>query len=329
MERSTILFLQQRASIYVEGDLSSNSNIIGPGYIELGGDQVHYVNLNGFSINNLLINTAAPVILNGDMSILSNIMLRSGHIQLNNYKINLKENASIMGSEISYVQTTGRGTIQKMIAGNIDNLLIPVGTAQKYLPLYITTNGENQHGLLEVAASDKVSSHKPVNVADFLNYHWKIRQEGSLQNLTATGHYSLNDVQGNAERLSSYYWNGLSWTPQALWRKQSAKVTANITPGSGELYAMNDVMDRAGAYIKLLKNPARSFTILEINVIDDKAYHVVLRDVAGRQLQQKDLKATRGTSHHIFYLEELSKGVYFLDVKSSDEKQTFKLLKIE
>jgi hypothetical protein len=48
-----------------------------------------------------------------------------------------------------------------MIAGNIDNLLIPVGTERKYLPLYITTNGKNQYGLLEVAASDKVSSHKP------------------------------------------------------------------------------------------------------------------------------------------------------------------------
>jgi len=183
--------------------------------------------------------------------------------------------------------------------------------------------------LLEVAASDKASSHKPANATDFLNYHWKIRQEGNLQNLTATGHYSLKDIQGNAAKLSSYYWNGLSWTPQTLWRKQSAKVTANITPGSGELYAMNDVMDRAFPYIKLLKNPARSFTVLEINVVDDKAYHVVLRDVTGRQMQQKDLKATRGTSHHTFYLEGLSKGVYFLDVTSADEKQAFKLLKVE
>jgi len=329
IERSTILFLQQKASIYVEGDLSSNSDIVGPGYIELGGDQIHHVNLNGFSINNLLINAAAPVILNGDMSILSNIMLRSGHLQLNNHNIILKENASIVGSEKSYVQTTGRGTIQKMIADNVDNFVIPVGTAQSYMPLEINTNGKNQYGLLEVAASDKASSHKPANATDFLNYHWKIRQEGNLQNLTATGHYSLKDVQGNAGRLSSYYWNGLSWTPQALWRKQSAKVTANITPGSGELYAMNDVMDRAFPFIKLLNNPARSFTVLEINVVDDKAYHVVLRDVTGRQLQQKDLKATRGTSHHTFYLEGLSKGVYFLDVTSPGEKQSFKVLKIE
>jgi hypothetical protein len=329
IERSTIFFLQQKASIYVEGDLSSNSDIVGPGYIELGGDQIHHVNLNGFSINNLLINAAAPVILNGDMSIFYNIMLRSGHLQLNNHNIILKENASIVGSKKSYVQTAGSGAIQKMVAGNLNNYHIPLGTSQFYMPLEISTNGKKQNGLFEVTASDRVSSHKPANATDFLNYHWKIRQEGNLENLTATGHYSLQDVQGNAGRLSSYYWNGLSWTPQTLWRKQSAKVIANITPGSGELYAMNDVRDRTFPYMKLLKNPARSFTVLEINAINDKAYHIVLSDVTGRQLQQKDLKATRGTSHHTFYLEGLANGVYFLDVISVNDKKSFRVLKVQ
>jgi len=96
IERSTIFFLQQKASIYVEGDLSSNSSIVGQGYIELGGAQMAHINMNGFSISSLLIDAAAPVVLDGDMTILSNIMLRSGHLQLNDHNELLKEQPHVV-----------------------------------------------------------------------------------------------------------------------------------------------------------------------------------------------------------------------------------------
>lgn len=327
IERNVIFFLQDKASISVNGDVNANSDIAGPGFVQLVGDKNQHVNMNGFSINNLLINSASPVVLNGDMSILSSINLHSGHLQLHDHNIVLKENAVMAGSGVSYIQTTGSGTIKKIINGEFKNFLIPVGIEDRYLPINITTNGRKQYGVLEVAASDDVSSHKPAEATDFLKYHWKIRLEGNVQNLLATGHYSLKDVHGNAARLSSYYWNGLSWKPQLTSRKQEAYFSANITPGSGELFAMNDVVDRAVPYIKLLNNPAKTFTVLEINTIDEKTYHTVLRDVTGRQLQQKDVKGMRGVSHHTIYLEGLSKGVYFLDVSSDDERQTFRILK--
>lgn len=328
IDRNTIFYIQNKGEVFLEGDLTSRSEIQGDGFIVLSGKQPSRIIVNGPGINNLSINAAAPVILESDLRINANLLLQSGFLQVNKYQLILTEQAQISGSDKSYVQTDGTGTVKKIIDGTLSDYVIPIGTCRAYMPLTINAKGNNRRGILNVAAKAKASDHKPEQIRDYLKYTWSVGREGNLQKISVSGQYGLNDLQGSAGRLSSYYWNGISWVAQSK-TNQPGKVSANITSNAGELYAMNDVIAGVPAGIKLINNPARSFTALEINATEERVYHVEVADVTGRKFQQKDIKTPKGVNRHIIYLSGLAAGTYFLKVSSPAEKQTFKILKVD
>src|SRR6476660_1276350 len=261
IERGAIFHLQEKATVSLQGDLSAWNNIDGEGYVEMTGNQTAGVHMNGFQISNLVLK--CPIVLQSDIVITSNINIQAGHMDLDNHNMVLDEHAGIAGDKNNYIQTTGTGTIKKIVSGALYNYRIPIGTSASYMPLEISTGTNYQHGALTVSVRDGVSDHKPFQATDYLKSHWTLQQQGNLENIKMTGYYHLTDVEGRSANVSSFYWDGYSWKPQSNENRKSGKVTARISSPAGELYAMNDMLNDLHREFELLNNTAGSFAILQ------------------------------------------------------------------
>jgi hypothetical protein len=330
IDRNAVLYIQQRASVYVEGNLLSESNIEGEGHIELGGKRKALIAMNGFSISNLLINARDYRVLGSDLRVTSGLVLKSGHIKLDNNSVILEENAVVTGSKNGYLLTTGTGRVKKLSLANLRNYFVPLGTLRAYMPMELNASGPARYGFLSVKASDEASAHRPVQVKDYLKSHWLIWQDGSWKDITVSGGYEPGDIEGRVGQLSAYYWDGVAWHRQADNNPIYRKITAQVTSLAGELYAMSERFEGiSSSKLKLLNNPARSFTVLEIIEQAENTYDVVLHDVSGRVLQQTEIRVKKGINRYAFSLEGLAKGPYFLDVSTRIERQSLKFVKIE
>jgi hypothetical protein len=323
-----IFYIQQRGEVQIEGSLSSLSNIEGAGSIQLIGKYVSVVHMNGFHIANLVVNCTEGAILESNIAITSSLILRSGHLLLNKHNILLHENAVVTGSSTSYIQNTGTGYVQTLLSPATATYLLPIGTPATYMPLTIN-NVRRQHGLLEVNANSTPSSHKPPDSRDFLRSHWKIKRAHSLQNVVVTGHFKTEDVEGNTAKISAHYWNGSAWTSFPSINHRQGTASAELESETGELYAMSDTKNPVNTKLSLLNNPASSFTVLQVNAPSNITFHLVLRDAKGSELQRQQIKTLQGLTRHVIYLHGLSKGTYFLDVASPDNKQSLKFLKVD
>jgi hypothetical protein len=327
IERGAIFHLEDNSIVSVQGDLSAWDIISGEGYLEMTGSRQAHIDMNGLRISNLVLR--CPAVLQSDISIASRADIRGGTLNLNNHNIVLAEHAVITGNEYNYVQTTGTGTIKKTISGALYNYLVPIGTTTSYMPLAITTGTNYQHGAVTITVREGVNDHKPSQAAEYLKNYWTIQQEGHVENMKVTGYYRIADVEGTAANVSAFYWNGDSWKSQSNDDVAAGRLTAQVTSPAGELYGMNDMLNDIDSRIELLNNPVRSIAILQIHSAVDKKYNIVLRDLTGRQLQQLNIKVSKGVNRNTISIGEISQGIYFLDISSGTEKRSLQFVKVQ
>src|SRR6185503_3514472 len=77
-------FIQSGATVTVQGDLTSNVDIQGPGKILLKGSSNQNVTMNGFTIPNLEMDNTANATLTGNTRIGTNLNFLNGKIILGN-----------------------------------------------------------------------------------------------------------------------------------------------------------------------------------------------------------------------------------------------------
>ena len=110
---SATLQIQAGATVTVQGDLTSNVDIQGPGKILLGGSANQNITMNGFTIPNLEINNAANATLLSNARIGTNLNFVNGKIILGNFNMKFASSSTGTGGGASkFLETTGTGQVQ-------------------------------------------------------------------------------------------------------------------------------------------------------------------------------------------------------------------------
>ncbi len=136
------LFIESGASVTVQGDITSNTDILGTGKIILKGTAIQSINMNNFTIPNLEMDNVSNATLTGNVKIGNNLLFTNGSIILGSNDIVMASAATITTPGSSkFVVTNLTGKLVKASVGNTA-FTYPVGnTALTYNPVTITNNG--------------------------------------------------------------------------------------------------------------------------------------------------------------------------------------------
>lgn len=232
-------FIQSGATVTVQGDVTSNVDIQGPGKVLLKGSTNQNVNMNGFTIPNLEMDNAANATLTGNARIGSSMLFTNGKIIQGNFNCRIADVATVTGSGTAkFFETSGTGQLLKEVSSNLTNYVLPVGIGSTYYPVSITTSGTYSSASVGVQGKTGAEPNKHPRSTDYLNLYWPITRTGITGTVDATGTYTAN-FTGTESDLRGIFWNGTNWslTGSAI-NTTTDNATATIT-GNGDLYAMN------------------------------------------------------------------------------------------
>lgn len=234
-------FIQSGATVTVQGDLTSNTDILGTGKVLLKGSGNQNVNMNGFTIPNLEMDNAANATLTGNARIGSSLQFTNGKIILGTNDLRLSDVATTAGGGPSkFVETNGTGKLVKEITTNLTNYEMPVGTGTEYSPALLTTSATYSSATAAVQAKAGASPNKHPRSTDFLNRYWTITRTGITGTLTATGQYNdPTDVAGVETDLRGIFWDGTTWSLAGSSIDYATNRATSTVATSGDLYAMN------------------------------------------------------------------------------------------
>lgn len=233
------LFIQSGATVTVQGDVTSNVDIQGPGKVLLKGSSNQNINMNGFTIPNLEMDNAANATMLGNARIGTSMLFTTGKIIQGNFNMRLADVATVSGGGVSkFFETTGTGQLIKEVSANLSNYVMPVGIGTAYYPASITTSGTYASASVGVQGKNGADPNKHPRSTDYLNLHWPITRTGITGTLDATGNYNAN-FTGIETDMRGIFWNGTSWVLAGsainyATDDASAPITTN-----GDLYAMN------------------------------------------------------------------------------------------
>ena len=236
------LFIQSGAIVSVQGDVTSSTDILGPGKILLNGSANQNVNMNNFTIPNLEINNTANVTLTGSAKIGSSLLFTNGKILAGAFNLELADVATTSGGGTSkFVETSSTGKLLKDITTNLTSYVMPVGSGTLYSPVQLTTTGANTGAIVGVQSKATTDPNKNIRSTDYLNRYWPISQTGITGTLSAKGQYNdPTDITGSEALLNGIYWNGTNWSLAGTSLDPALNLAgATISGAGGDLYAMN------------------------------------------------------------------------------------------
>jgi len=139
---SAQLTIQTGASVIVQGDVTSNTDIIGDGKIVLNGSANQNVSMSGFTIPNLEVNNAANVTLTTPAQIGTSLLFTSGNILIGNNDLTFASIATASNyTNARFVVTNGNGKLVKSALANT-TFTFPIGnTTVAYNPVAISNAG--------------------------------------------------------------------------------------------------------------------------------------------------------------------------------------------
>lgn len=236
--------IQTGATVTVQGDVTSNVDILGPGKLLLKGSANQNVNMNGFTIPNLEMDNAAGATLTGNARIGTNLNFLNGKIQAANFNLRLMSAATATGAAAGrFVETAGTGQLQKDVTADITGFVFPVGSGTDYMPLSVTNTGSTySSAVIGVQNKGVADPNKHPRSETFLTTYWPITKAGITGGTTsATGTYvDPTRVTGTEADLRGIYWNGTSWSLAGGGQDAALNTaTAGVSTNSGEVYAMN------------------------------------------------------------------------------------------
>lgn len=237
-------FIQSGATVTVQGDVTSNVDIQGPGKLLLKGTSLQNVDMGGFTIPNLeLDNTANATLLNSNARISSSFLFTNGKFQTGNFNITLSDVATVTGGGLSkFFWTNGTGQLKKELSANVTAFELPVGENANYRPAYLTTSGSSfssaNFGVRVLGAADV---NKPPSTAAHLNTTWPVTQTGITGGtVTLEGQYVDPDVTGTEANIAGYFNNGTDWSSVGESHNAATnRVSARVTAASGSVSGIN------------------------------------------------------------------------------------------
>lgn len=134
-------FIESGATVTVQGDLTSNVDILGTGKILLKGTGNQNVNMNNFTIPNLEMDNVSNATLTGNAKIGTDLKFTNGKVLLGTNNLTIAPAATITTPGNSkFIVTNGTGKLIK--ASLTSAFTFPVGnTALTYNPVIISNSG--------------------------------------------------------------------------------------------------------------------------------------------------------------------------------------------
>ncbi|MEP7164576.1 MAG: hypothetical protein ABI741_07775 [Ferruginibacter sp.] len=135
-------FIESGATVTVQGDLTSNTDILGTGKILLKGAANQNINMNNTTIPNLEMDNVSNVTLTGSAKIGTNLLFTNGRIILGSNDLTMSPTATITtpgSSKFIVTNSTGK-LIKASLAGTA--FTYPVGnTTLTYNPVILSNTG--------------------------------------------------------------------------------------------------------------------------------------------------------------------------------------------
>ncbi len=141
---ASLAFVGTGNQVEVTGDITNLGSFDASiGAVKLSGNGAQ--SLPGGTYKQLKIDGSDIKSIQGNVTVVSNLMLTNGYVKLGSNSITMSSTALLTGgSDASYIITDGTGqvTVGNMgVGGNIDPVLFPVGTEDVYLPATISNAG--------------------------------------------------------------------------------------------------------------------------------------------------------------------------------------------
>lgn len=232
-------FIQTGATVTVQGDVTSNVDVQGPGKVLLKGSGNQNVNMNGFTIPNLEMDNGANATLLGNARIGTSMLFTNGKITQGNFNVNIAPTATLTGGGVGkFFETSGTGRLVKEVSSNLASYVMPVGIGSAYYPASITTSGTYASASVGVQAKTGAEPNKHPRSTDYLNLYWPITRTGITGTLNVSGNYNGN-YTGIEIDMRGIFWNGTNWVLSGAAINYATDDASAPIPGNGDLYAMN------------------------------------------------------------------------------------------
>jgi hypothetical protein len=247
-------FVETGATVTVQGDLTSNVDIQGPGKILLKGTAIQSVNMNNGGgatklIPNLEIDNAANVQLTGNVKVGTNLTFTTGKILNGNFNFVLANAATVTGAGVNkFIETVSpnTGLVQRELSAASSNLLIPVGVGSNYTPISLSHAGGtyNSTSLVGARAALAKSPNAHVRTESHTNAYWPVASANITGGtLTGVGTYSDPGFTGTESDIRGMSFNGTDWSLTDGTGVQDVAlntVTGKLTGAtSGQVFGMN------------------------------------------------------------------------------------------
>lgn len=244
-------FIETGATVTVQGDLTSNVSIQGPGKILLKGSTLQNVNMNNggavtnaYTIPNLEIDNAAHVQLTGNAKVGTNLTFTTGKILTGNFNFVLANLATVTTPGASkFIENTGTGFAQRELAAASSNLLLPVGAGTSYTPISLSHAGGTYGATSLVGAQAKLalSPNAHIRTESYTNAYWPVASTNITGGtLTGVGTYNDPGFSGTEIDIRGMSFNGTDWTLAGGTQDVVLNtVTGALTTATGQVFGMN------------------------------------------------------------------------------------------
>ena len=256
VESGATLYLETGSVVTVQGDLTSSSDIQGPGKILMKGAALQNLNMNGKIIPNLEVDNTNNILLTGACKVNNTLTFTNGKLQLGNNNFTLASVVTVTGAGTGkFVETTGSGKLLKEITAT-GSYVLPVGAGANYTPLQYTLSGSPTltNASLGVVAVNAAHPNKPVRAEDYLKSYWKASFTGITGGtLNAVGTYAdAGSITGSETYLNAIRYNGTDWNlANSTIDKAANTATYNTVANGADLYVMDKfVLVKAKAFLQ-------------------------------------------------------------------------------
>lgn len=240
-------FIQPGATVTVMGDVTSNTDILGTGLLQMKGTAIQNINMNGFIIPNLEIDNTNNIVLTGSAKLAGNLTFTNGKMQLGSNNFILSVGSTVTGAaDNKFLETNGTGFAQRNI-GNAAaaNLVLPVGVGTTYAPISLShAGGVYTAALLSAQAKSGKSPNSHPRVESYTNVYWSVATTGITGgNLTGTGTYPLDAAPGftgTESDIRGMSFNGTDWSLTGEAHDNTTNtVSAQLSANTGQIFGMN------------------------------------------------------------------------------------------
>ncbi len=242
---NAVLFIQSGATVTVQGDVTSNVDLQGPGLLQLKGSLLQNIDMGGNTIPNLeLDNTFNARLMNSGARIGNSFLLTNGKFQTGDFNVTLGAAANITGANSSrFIWTNGTGALRKELTADVVAYEYPVGENTNYRPAYLTTAGSAYAGAnVGVRVLGTADPNQPPMSASFIKTAWPVTKTGITGGtVTLEGQYiDPSDITGTEANVVGYYYNGTDWNSVGEGHNATTnRISAPIASNSGSLSGIN------------------------------------------------------------------------------------------